>query len=508
MLSRVASRTASSASRVAPQAAAAAWSSLRGLAGFAGDDASGADDGTSGEKPAGDETVLGHLLSDETPTDADDDAPHASADHPDDHPAHLDESRGVTVEAGEDLDDDDDDGDLDEDDASVSTTAAELDAALAASALARSSDPIRWYGGVEPHRPPATGRAPEPASFPLDAPAADDVSALDASSIARFWRLSEDDAARLLPEPLPRAIADEFAASNTRRLLFRRCDLDHRVAVAAGKSILLDGGVGAGKSVALAHIVAWARSEGYVVAYVPSGRALTVDSSYQKDEATGAWDTPEHARAVLEWLRAGCGDALAELPSGSGSETGATTLAETVEVGLAAFEKDPTRTVRAALEVIEGLRAASRDGKRKVLFAVDEYNAMFGPTDMHEVLGARKRGNIAAGSTRLLASLRDANAAVAAGCAYVAATSGTIQLSPKLSAALTSAEAPGSEALERVEVKRMNTKEIFSMVRHYAHAKGSLEAVHESVDHEQLAMRIRVLTQGNGKEMREMMSVL
>ena len=96
---------------------------------------------------------------------------------------------------------------------------------------------------------------------------------------------------------------------------------------------------------------------------------------------------------------------------------------------------------------------------------------------------------------------------MAAGCAYVAATSGTIQLSPKLGA-LTTAEAPGSEALERVEVKRMNTKEIFSMVRHYAHAKGSLEAVHESVDHEQLAMRIRVLTQGNGKEMREMMSVL
>ena len=503
MLSRVASRTASAASRVAPPAAAAAWSSLRGLAGSAGDDASGADDGASGEKPAGDEAVLRDLLADEDPTDAADDAPDAS----DDHPAHLDESRGVTVEAGEDLDDDDDDDDdddLDEDDAAVS--AAELDAALAASALARSSDPIRWYGGVEPHRPPATGRAPEPASFPLDAPAADDVSALDASSVARFWRLSEDDAARLLPEPLPAAISDEFAASNTRRLMFRRCDLDHRAAVAAGKSILLDGGVGAGKSVALAHIVAWARSEGYVVAYVPAGRALTVDSSYQKDEATGAWDTPEHARAVLEWIRAGCGDALAEIPSGSGA--GATTLAETVEAGLEAFEKDPKQTVQAALEVIEGLRAAARDGKRKVLFAVDEYNAMFGPTDMHEVLGARKRGNIAAGSTRLLASLRDANAAVAAGCAYVAATSGTIQLSPKLSAALTTSEAPGSEALERVEVKRMNTKEIFSMVRHYAHAKGSLEAVHESVDHEQLAMRLRVLTQGNGKEMREMMSVL
>ena len=34
---------------------------------------------------------------------------------------------------------------------------------------------------------------------------------------------------------------------------------------------------------------------------------------------------------------------------------------------------------------------------------------MFGMTDMHEVLGPRKRGNIEAGKTRLCAALRDAS---------------------------------------------------------------------------------------------------
>jgi hypothetical protein len=54
----------------------------------------------------------------------------------------------------------------------------------------------------------------------------------------------------------------------------------------------------------------------------------------------------------------------------------------------------------------------------------------------------------------------------------------------------------------------MRTGEIVAMVRHYDHARGGLDAVDASVDHEQLALRLRVLTQGNGKEMREMCGVL
>ena len=46
------------------------------------------------------------------------------------------------------------------------------------------------------------------------------------------------------------------------------------------------------------------------------------------------------------------------------------------------------------------------------------------------------------------------------------------------------------------------------LVRHYDHAKRGLDAVDKSVDHEQLALRLKVLTQGNAKEMREMIEAL
>ena len=48
--------------------------------------------------------------------------------------------------------------------------------------------------------------------------------------------------------------------------------------------------------------------------------------------------------------------------------------------------------IAAALAALGAVRDAARSGTHKVLFAIDEYNALFGPTDMHEVLGARKRG--------------------------------------------------------------------------------------------------------------------
>ena len=107
--------------------------------------------------------------------------------------------------------------------------------------------------------------------------------------------------------------------------------------------------------------------------------------------------------------------------------------------------------------------------------------------------------------------LRDAAAATAAGATFVGATSGTISLSPKLSAALggePNAFAPETAALVRKEVPRFNSREIVCLVRHYDHARRGLDAVDASVDHEQLALRLKVLSQGNAKEMREMMEAL
>ena len=286
---------------------------------------------------------------------------------------------------------------------------------------------------------------------------------------------------------------------------------------------MLTGQRGSGKSCSMVNLVAWARSEGYDVIYIPGARALTQESSYQKDDASGLWDTPEHAKLFLRLAMAGNAELFATTEvtttgaaagggggggDGGKKKTTTTTLAALVKNAEDAFEKEPKAMVEAALVVIEEIKRLASEKKRKVMFAIDEYNALFGPTDMHEVLGARKRGNIAAGSTRLNAALRDANAMTAAGCTYIGATSETIQLSPKVSDALGSAAAPGSEALTPMEVGRMNMDEVLSMVMHYEYAKGGLGAVHRSVDPLQLAMRLKVLTQGNGKEMREMVVLL
>ena len=469
MLARAAARTASAVARVAPPVATATW--VRGVAGSSdGDEDAAAEDAPTEAASVDDahETNEG----DSDVADSNDEATPPGS---------------VTAEAGEDDELDDRDDDQNE---------------------GASDDPAFGVtGGVEPHRPAATGREREGATFSLATRSGDDVLAFDAKDVDRFWELSSTTEARLMPEGAPAGLAAEFAASGTRRVLFRACDLETRELLKRGTSLLLDGRRGCGKSAALANVVAWARAAGYFVVYVPSAKALTLDSSYQKDEASGKWDTPEHAARLLRWMLAGNEAAMAEMPVEGGAS-----LAALAAEGVQILEKggDPKAVTEAALAALGAVRDAARGGK-KVMFAIDEYNALFGPTDMHEVLGARKRAVIQAGDTRVGLALRDAAAATAAGATFVGATSGTISLSPKLSAALggePNAFAPETAALVRKEVPRFNSREIVCLVRHYDHARRGLDAVDASVDHEQLALRLKVLTQGNAKEMREMMEAL
>ena len=469
MLARAAARTASAVARVAPPVATAAW--VRGFGSSDGDENAAAEGARS--EAASAEDARDTSEEDPEASDSDDEATPPGS---------------VTAEAAEDdaLDDRDDDRD---------------------EGAAGARPAIGWTGGVEPHRPAATGREREGATFSLATRSGDDVLAFDAKDVDRFWELSSTTEARLMPEGAPAGLAAEFAASGTRRVLFRACDLETRELLKRGTSLLLDGRRGCGKSAALANVVAWARAAGYFVVYVPSAKALTLDSSYQKDEASGKWDTPEHAARLLRWMLAGNEAAMAEMPVEGGAS-----LAALAAEAAHSLEKggDPKAVTEAALAALGAVRDAARGGK-KVMFAIDEYNALFGPTDMHEVLGARKRAVIQAGDTRVGLALRDAAAATAAGATVVGATSGTISLSPKLSAALggePNAFAPETAALVRKEVPRFNSREIVSLVRHYDHARRGLDAVDASVDHEQLALRLKVLTQGNAKEMREMIEAL
>ena len=100
---------------------------------------------------------------------------------------------------------------------------------------------------------------------------------------------------------------------------------------------------------------------------------------------------------------------------------------------------------------------------------------------------------------------------------YVGVVSGTISLSTKLTARLACSDPDGQDkdgqfpetnTLTHMEVPRFNPREIACLVRHYDHARSGLDAVDATVDHAQLALRLKVLTQGNAKEMREMMEAL
>lgn len=68
----------------------------------------------------------------------------------------------------------------------------------------------------------------------------------------------------------------------------------------AQKKVLLDGPRSCGKSIALAMLVHWARSEGWLVLYVPKGREWTHGGFFYKNPNTGLWDTPVQAARVLQ----------------------------------------------------------------------------------------------------------------------------------------------------------------------------------------------------------------
>jgi len=65
----------------------------------------------------------------------------------------------------------------------------------------------------------------------------------------------------------------------------------------------------------------------------------------------------------------------------------------------------------------------------------------------------------------------------------------------------------GTESLARFKHPRLDTDEVVALVEHYDHAKG-LDAVCDTVSHAHLARRLKTLTQGNGKEILEMVELM
>lgn len=91
-----------------------------------------------------------------------------------------------------------------------------------------------------------------------------------------------------------------FAAYFARKKLKQQFRCLDRTDLRMKKHILLDGLRGSGKSITLAMLVLWARTNGWLVFYVPRAKGWTHGAYYYKNKVTGLWDTPVEALSTLE----------------------------------------------------------------------------------------------------------------------------------------------------------------------------------------------------------------
>lgn len=68
------------------------------------------------------------------------------------------------------------------------------------------------------------------------------------------------------------------------------------------KQIVLDGPRSCGKSIALAMLVHWARTEGWLVFYVPQGKDWTHGGFFYRNTYSDFFDTPLQAATILQVL--------------------------------------------------------------------------------------------------------------------------------------------------------------------------------------------------------------
>jgi len=81
------------------------------------------------------------------------------------------------------------------------------------------------------------------------------------------------------------------------------------------RSIIFDGEDGVGKSTMLTQLVYWARSNGWLVLFVPDGKVLTGWMTIKRSKMfPGKYDQPEVAEALLHTLLAAHGEQLEQLP--------------------------------------------------------------------------------------------------------------------------------------------------------------------------------------------------
>uniref|UniRef100_A0A452YGB9 Small ribosomal subunit protein mS29 n=1 Tax=Aegilops tauschii subsp. strangulata TaxID=200361 RepID=A0A452YGB9_AEGTS len=224
-----------------------------------------------------------------------------------------------------------------------------------------------------------------------------------------------DEWKAMLPEGLPAGMMKEFQDTRRCAVMVRESFLDLRdnfrrivdPAITAKRKdtkrqIILDGPRSCGKSIALAMLVHWARTEGWLVFYVPQGKDWTHGGFFYRNTYSDLFDTPVLAGKVLQDFLKYNETRLQQLPCqifepiplGEGTGVGMMKGADTVEMPEGSTLYDLIQTgithSHAAVGVVVRLRKELSLVKDvPVLFAIDQYNSWFTFTEYQEPVTVR-----------------------------------------------------------------------------------------------------------------------
>ena len=308
-----------------------------------------------------------------------------------------------------------------------------------------------------------------------------DFAKLEGDSVGKYVLVSKSQ----LPLDQCKAIEREFAFTGANGLLYRKCDDALREVVARHEQVHLRGYRGSGKSVSLAMLVLRERALGSLVVYLPRASHLVTRSSYQKHgegEQEDLWDTPDAARVFLHAVAAEPNETLlGKIKTSDGKQT----LLEIVKSGL---EKGDQHVTQNAIDVVDEL---VKQKDVRVVFAFDEHNALYGPSDMHEVKGPRSRKNIHTDRLRLALKLRSCFP-TANGGRYIACDSTTDVGS---SNPVFKSE---DENVFDFEIPKFNVAETYALLKHYEEVGKCSRGINK-----QIALEFKALTNGKVKEIQE-----
>lgn len=299
-----------------------------------------------------------------------------------------------------------------------------------------------------------------------------------------------------------RGLQDEVAFSGSNRIMYRRCmhELFKQLAQ-PGSRLLLDGPTGSGKSVALAAAVERARAQGTLALYIPSATSLVYGGFFTKRPGAQLWDTVLSAQHVLKSVADAHGPALRALPrratSGSASAAGAAngSLLDLVTVGLAS-DTEGRAAVDAVLSLRDELVAIAE--QRPVLFAIDDYNSLYGLTDYGVAVTDTHRRLLTVQELPLAHGMRLLERHLGSATA-LCANSASRGVSPRV-------RVPLGHGAQIAHLPRYSEVETAHALAWYAQcaASGSADGAGGQVPTQEQARMMRALTNGNGAEVRRL----